>query len=183
MVTTEVTEEDSPSSPLPQSPPAGKPVGPAVPESREVKSRSVKTKLPENPLYLLIFLAWSLNTLVCPTHLFVRAKQLTFHWFFNTHIDVVCLHFQCFSWQAGVGVDSQPSLLSSRERLCAFCYCGSRSLLGQGDLQVFSITPQLEALFSNKDGGGSASESSDGDKTTQPKMPGETTSGQRAKTK
>ncbi|CAG13802.1 unnamed protein product, partial [Tetraodon nigroviridis] len=28
------------------------------------------------------------------------------------------------------------------ERLCAFCYCGSRSLLGQGDLQVFSITPQ-----------------------------------------
>lgn len=73
--------------------------------------------------------------------------------------------------------------LSSRERLCAFCYCGSRSLLGQGDLQVFSITPQLEALFSNKDGGGSASDSSDGDKTTQPKMPGETTSGQRAKTK
>ncbi|XP_010764649.1 histone-lysine N-methyltransferase 2C-like, partial [Notothenia coriiceps] len=70
----------------------------------------------------------------------------------------------------------------SSERLCAFCYCGGRSLLGQGDLQVFNTTPQLEALFSHKGGEGSASESSDGEKTTQPKMAGETTSGQREKT-
>lgn len=78
------------------------------------------------------------------------------------------IHFLCF-----------------RERLCAFCYCGGRSLLGQGDLRVFSTTPQLEALFSRKDGGDSTSDSNDGDgdETTQPKMPGETISGQREKTK
>lgn len=62
VVTTEVTEEDGPSSPLPQSPPAGKPVGPAVPESREVKSRSGTARLPQNPVYLLALLAWLLNT-------------------------------------------------------------------------------------------------------------------------
>ncbi|XP_028283859.1 histone-lysine N-methyltransferase 2C isoform X3 [Parambassis ranga] len=79
-----------------------------------------------------------------------------------------------------------PSVPASREiktseRLCAFCYCGSRSLLGQGELRVFSTTS--EALFSHKDEGGSTSDSSDGDKTTQPKMAGETTSGQKEKKK
>ncbi|KAI3374932.1 hypothetical protein L3Q82_021460 [Scortum barcoo] len=103
----EVPEEDKPSSPLAQSPPAENSAGPSVPASRAVKSS---------------------------------------------------------------------------ERLCAFCYCGGRSLLGQGELQVFSITPQFEALFSHKDGGGLTNDSSDGDKTTQPKMAGETTSGQREKT-
>ncbi|XP_034744788.1 histone-lysine N-methyltransferase 2C isoform X8 [Etheostoma cragini] len=107
VVVTEVPEEDKPSSPLPQSPPAENSAGPSVPASREV---------------------------------------------------------------------------NSSERLCAFCYCGGRSLLGQGDLQVFSTTPQLESLFSHKGGRGSTNESSDGDKTTQPKMAGETTSGQREKT-
>lgn len=104
-------------------------------------------------------------------------------------------HWEIMTWQTDVGGDyfwdslPLPNVISSsfrslcfRERLCAFCYCGSRSLLGQGDLQVFSITPQLEALFSHEDGGGSASDSSDGDQTTQPNMPGETTSGQRDKT-
>lgn len=104
-------------------------------------------------------------------------------------------HWEIMTWQTDVGGDyfwdslPRPNVMSSsfrslcfRERLCAFCYCGSRSLLGQGDLQVFSITPQLEALFSHEDGGGSASDSSDGDQTTQPNMPGETTSGQRDKT-
>uniref|UniRef100_A0AAQ5ZWI3 [histone H3]-lysine(4) N-methyltransferase n=1 Tax=Amphiprion ocellaris TaxID=80972 RepID=A0AAQ5ZWI3_AMPOC len=95
VVTTEVPEEDKPSSPLAQSPPAENSAGPSVPASREVKSS---------------------------------------------------------------------------EHLCAFCYCGGRSLLGQGDLQVFSITSQLDALFSRKAEGGSTSDSSDGDKTTQPKM-------------
>ncbi|XP_041804215.1 histone-lysine N-methyltransferase 2C isoform X2 [Chelmon rostratus] len=107
VVTTEVPEEDNPSSPLAQSPPAENSAGPSVPASREVKSS---------------------------------------------------------------------------ERLCAFCYCGGRSLLGQGDLQVFSTTPQIEARFSHKGGGGSTSDSSDGEKTTQPKVAGETTSGQREKT-
>ncbi|XP_047187758.1 histone-lysine N-methyltransferase 2C isoform X3 [Scophthalmus maximus] len=81
---------------------------------------------------------------------------------------------------AGPSVPGSREVKSS-ERLCAFCYCGGRSLLGQGDLQVFCSTPQLEALFSQKCGGGSTSDSSDGDKTTQPKMAGETTSGQREK--
>ncbi|XP_073347708.1 histone-lysine N-methyltransferase 2C isoform X3 [Pagrus major] len=107
VVATEVPEEDKPSSPLAQSPPAESSAGPSVPASREVKSS---------------------------------------------------------------------------EHLCAFCYCGGRSLLGQGELRVFSTTPQFEALFSHKGGGGSTSDSSDGDKTTQPKMAGETTSGQREKT-
>ncbi|XP_074545267.1 histone-lysine N-methyltransferase 2C isoform X4 [Halichoeres trimaculatus] len=101
LVTTEVPEEDKPSSPLAQSPPAECPAGPSVPARREVKSS---------------------------------------------------------------------------ERLCAFCYCGGRSLLGQGELRVFSTT------LSHEGGGESPSESSDGDKTTQPKMAGETTSGQREKT-
>uniref|UniRef100_A0A8C4EJ29 [histone H3]-lysine(4) N-methyltransferase n=1 Tax=Dicentrarchus labrax TaxID=13489 RepID=A0A8C4EJ29_DICLA len=55
---------------------------------------------------------------------------------------------------------TRPSYPLKIERLCAFCYCGGRSLLGQGDLQVFSTTPQLEALFSHKGGGGSTSDKS-----------------------
>ncbi|KAK1786788.1 hypothetical protein P4O66_017183, partial [Electrophorus voltai] len=31
------------------------------------------------------------------------------------------------------------------ERLCAFCYCGARSLLGQGELRLFKATPGCEA--------------------------------------
>ncbi|XP_068605247.1 histone-lysine N-methyltransferase 2C-like [Brachionichthys hirsutus] len=107
LVTTDVPEEDKPSSPLAQSPPAENSAGPSVPACREVKSS---------------------------------------------------------------------------ERRCAFCYCGGRSLLGQGDLQVFNTTPQLEALFSHKRRGDSVSESCDDDKTPQPKMVGQTTSGQRGKT-
>ncbi|XP_026230304.1 LOW QUALITY PROTEIN: histone-lysine N-methyltransferase 2C [Anabas testudineus] len=71
--------------------------------------------------------------------------------------------------------------VKSRERLCAFCYCGGRSLLGQGELHVFSTTPQLEALFSHKDGRGSTSDNGDGDKTAQPKTAEENTSGQKEK--
>ncbi|KAM8849365.1 histone-lysine N-methyltransferase 2C isoform 10-T10 [Spinachia spinachia] len=107
VVAPELPEEDSPSSPLAQSPPAESSAGPSVPASREVQSS---------------------------------------------------------------------------ERLCAFCYCGGRSLLGQGELQVFSTTAEIEALFSHKGTEGSPSESSDGDKTTQPKMAGETTEGPREKT-
>lgn len=70
VVTTEVAEEDRPSSPLPQSPPAGKSVGAAVPESGEVKSRSVD---------LLTVLAWLLNTVVSLMYLLLRAKLLTFY--------------------------------------------------------------------------------------------------------
>ncbi|XP_063317743.1 histone-lysine N-methyltransferase 2C-like isoform X2 [Pelmatolapia mariae] len=105
-VTSEVPEEDRPSSPLAQSPLAENSAGPSVPTSREVKSS---------------------------------------------------------------------------ERLCAFCYCGGRSLLGQGDLQVFTVTSQLEALFSHKADGSSTGDGSDGDKTAQPKMAEETTSGQKEK--
>ncbi|XP_068197773.1 histone-lysine N-methyltransferase 2C [Antennarius striatus] len=80
-----------------------------------------------------------------------------------------------------------PSAPASREvkiseRRCAFCYCGGRSLLGQGDLQVFNTTPQLEAHFSHKGRGDSMSESCDDDKIPQPKIVGQTTSGQREKT-
>ncbi|XP_075443994.1 histone-lysine N-methyltransferase 2C isoform X4 [Ascaphus truei] len=37
---------------------------------------------------------------------------------------------------ASVGVEAKSS-----EQLCAFCYCGERSLLGQGELKQFSPTP------------------------------------------
>lgn len=73
--------------------------------------------------------------------------------------------------------------LSYRERLCAFCYCGDRSLLGQGDLQVFTFTPQLQALSSGKDGEDSTSDSGDNQKTTHAVLAEETTSEQREKTK
>ncbi|XP_036452981.1 histone-lysine N-methyltransferase 2C isoform X2 [Colossoma macropomum] len=33
----------------------------------------------------------------------------------------------------------------SSEQLCAFCYCGARSLLGQGELKRFKATPGFEA--------------------------------------
>ncbi|XP_029971030.1 histone-lysine N-methyltransferase 2C isoform X3 [Salarias fasciatus] len=91
VVTTDVPEEDQPSSPLAQSP-----AGPSVPASREVKSS---------------------------------------------------------------------------ERLCAFCYCGGRSLLGQGELHAFSASPEL------------LGHQGDGDQTTQPKTTGETSSGPKDKSK
>ncbi|XP_072219663.1 histone-lysine N-methyltransferase 2C isoform X2 [Leuresthes tenuis] len=106
MVTTKVTEEDKPSSPLVQSPPAESSAGPSVPASKEIKSS---------------------------------------------------------------------------ERLCAFCYCGGRSLLGQGDLQVFNTTSQHETLISHNGEGGSTSDSGDGDKIIQPNVAGDTTSGQKEK--
>ncbi|XP_016096068.1 histone-lysine N-methyltransferase 2C-like [Sinocyclocheilus grahami] len=33
------------------------------------------------------------------------------------------------------------SLVPLREKLCAFCYCGEKSLLGQGELKLFGPTP------------------------------------------
>lgn len=33
------------------------------------------------------------------------------------------------------------SLIPLREKLCAFCYCGEKSLLGQGELKLFGPTP------------------------------------------
>lgn len=81
-------------------------------------------------------------------------------------------------------VSTRPNrCLCFRERLCAFCYCGDRSLLGQGDLQVFTFTPQLQALSSGKDGEDATSDSGDSQKTTPPVIAEETTSEQREKTK
>ncbi|OBS68655.1 hypothetical protein A6R68_02804, partial [Neotoma lepida] len=37
-----------------------------------------------------------------------------------------------------VGVEAKIS-----EQLCAFCYCGEKSSLGQGDLKQFRVTPGL----------------------------------------
>ncbi|XP_075683472.1 histone-lysine N-methyltransferase 2C isoform X3 [Rhinoderma darwinii] len=51
---------------------------------------------------------------------------------------------------ASVGVEAKSS-----EQLCAFCYCGERSLLGQGELKQFSSTPGFllpwKTLTENKD--------------------------------
>ncbi|KAM8839649.1 histone-lysine N-methyltransferase 2C isoform 3-T3 [Synchiropus picturatus] len=93
-------------------------------------------------------------------------------------------------------LDSSPSMEStagahapasrgvkSSEHLCAFCYCGDHSLLGQGKLQVFSTTPQPEAGSCGNDGGeGSTSNSSDGSKTSPPNLAAETSSALREKT-
>ncbi|CAG5896688.1 unnamed protein product [Menidia menidia] len=81
---------------------------------------------------------------------------------------------------AGPSVPTSREIKSS-ERLCAFCYCGGRSLLGQGDLLAFNGTSQHEALISHNGEGGSTSDSSDGDKITQSDMAGDTTSGQKEK--
>ncbi|XP_068091998.1 histone-lysine N-methyltransferase 2C isoform X4 [Hyperolius riggenbachi] len=55
---------------------------------------------------------------------------------------------------ASVGVEAKSS-----EQLCAFCYCGERSLLGQGELKHISPTPDFilpwKSLTENKDPGGS----------------------------
>ncbi|XP_018408622.1 PREDICTED: histone-lysine N-methyltransferase 2C [Nanorana parkeri] len=55
---------------------------------------------------------------------------------------------------ASVGVEAKSS-----EQLCAFCYCGERSLLGQGELKHFSPTPDFilpwKTLTENKDPDGS----------------------------
>ncbi|KAM4728821.1 histone-lysine N-methyltransferase 2C isoform 1-T1 [Anableps anableps] len=69
--------------------------------------------------------------------------------------------------------------IKSRERLCAFCYCGGRSLLGQGDLQVFSTTSQHETPVSHNGEESLTSDSSDGDKTAQPKTAEDGTSGEK----
>ncbi|XP_041421719.1 histone-lysine N-methyltransferase 2C isoform X3 [Xenopus laevis] len=39
---------------------------------------------------------------------------------------------------ASVGIEAKTS-----EQLCAFCYCGERSLLGQGELKLFRPTPDF----------------------------------------
>ncbi|XP_049336810.1 histone-lysine N-methyltransferase 2C isoform X2 [Astyanax mexicanus] len=50
-------------------------------------------------------------------------------------------------FQRSVSEDSAGSSASTtgnaktREKLCAFCYCGERSLLGQGELKLFGPTP------------------------------------------
>ncbi|XP_069814968.1 histone-lysine N-methyltransferase 2C isoform X6 [Dendropsophus ebraccatus] len=55
---------------------------------------------------------------------------------------------------ASVGVEARSS-----EQLCAFCYCGERSLLGQGELKQFSLTPDFllpwKTLTENKESNGS----------------------------
>ncbi|XP_051556784.1 histone-lysine N-methyltransferase 2C isoform X3 [Myxocyprinus asiaticus] len=38
----------------------------------------------------------------------------------------------------------------SSEKLCAFCYCGGRSLLGQGDLKPFRVTPGYDPPLQQK---------------------------------
>ncbi|KAK0151829.1 Histone-lysine N-methyltransferase 2C [Merluccius polli] len=99
------------------------------------------------------------------------------------------------------GQSAGPSVTASgepksSERLCAFCCCGGRSLLGQGDLQVFSVTPELCVTHHSRrdgdegDGGGgeggggggiSAGDGSEHDKSTHPSATPQATSGQRDK--
>uniref|UniRef100_A0ACB8FW43 Histone-lysine N-methyltransferase 2C n=1 Tax=Sphaerodactylus townsendi TaxID=933632 RepID=A0ACB8FW43_9SAUR len=47
---------------------------------------------------------------------------------------------------ASIGVEAK----TSREHLCAFCYCGERSSLGQGELKQFSPTPGFIAPCNNQ---------------------------------
>ncbi|XP_015228003.1 PREDICTED: histone-lysine N-methyltransferase 2C isoform X11 [Cyprinodon variegatus] len=77
-----------------------------------------------------------------------------------------------------------PSVLASGEiksgeRLCAFCYCGGRSLLGQGELQVFSTASQHETSVSHNGEESSTTDGSDGNKTAQPKTAEDGTSGEK----
>uniref|UniRef100_A0A8C6QNC5 Histone-lysine N-methyltransferase 2C n=1 Tax=Nannospalax galili TaxID=1026970 RepID=A0A8C6QNC5_NANGA len=44
-----------------------------------------------------------------------------------------------------VGVEAKIS-----EQLCAFCYCGEKSSLGQGDLKQFRVTPGLTLAWKNQ---------------------------------
>ncbi|XP_019734515.1 histone-lysine N-methyltransferase 2C isoform X5 [Hippocampus comes] len=79
---------------------------------------------------------------------------------------------------AGPSVPASRGVQSS-ERLCAFCYCGTRSLLGQGELRVFSTTLPLDHLLRHKDGEDSMNNGGNGIGSTEPHVAGETTSGQQ----
>ncbi|KAG7272950.1 hypothetical protein CRUP_035782 [Coryphaenoides rupestris] len=95
---------------------------------------------------------------------------------------------------AGPSVTASGELKSS-ERLCAFCCCGGRSLLGQGDLQVFSVAPELCVPHhrrrdgegggggSGEGGGGGSSAGDDGggDESPHSSAAPQATSGQRDK--
>ncbi|KAM4687610.1 histone-lysine N-methyltransferase 2C [Discoglossus pictus] len=48
---------------------------------------------------------------------------------------------------ASVGVEAKTS-----EQLCAFCYCGERSLLGQGELKLFNPTPDFILPWKTQNG-------------------------------
>ncbi|XP_023821321.1 histone-lysine N-methyltransferase 2C isoform X7 [Oryzias latipes] len=71
--------------------------------------------------------------------------------------------------------------IKSSERLCAFCYCGGHSLLGQGDLKVFNTTFQDEKFLRCRGEGGSTNDNGDGDTTTQPQLAEDIASGQKEK--
>ncbi|XP_054847651.1 histone-lysine N-methyltransferase 2C isoform X2 [Eublepharis macularius] len=47
---------------------------------------------------------------------------------------------------ASIGVEAK----TSREQFCAFCYCGERSSLGQGELKKFSPTPGFITPWNNQ---------------------------------
>ncbi|XP_057712545.1 histone-lysine N-methyltransferase 2C isoform X1 [Corythoichthys intestinalis] len=79
---------------------------------------------------------------------------------------------------AGPSVPASKRVQSS-EHLCAFCYCGTRSLLGQGELQVFSTTLPFDELLRRKDSGDSMSNGGKDIGSTEPHVAGETTSGQQ----
>ncbi|XP_042668889.1 histone-lysine N-methyltransferase 2C-like [Centrocercus urophasianus] len=67
---------------------------------------------------------------------------------------------------ASVGVEAKTS-----EQLCAFCYCGERSSLGQGDLKQFSPTPGYVIPWKNQPLNKSdASDSADGACERTPKQ-------------
>ncbi|XP_037132980.1 histone-lysine N-methyltransferase 2C isoform X4 [Syngnathus acus] len=69
--------------------------------------------------------------------------------------------------------------VQSSEHLCAFCYCGTRSLLGQGELRAFSATLPVDDLLRCKDGEESVNKGVNGAGSAEPHAAGETTSGQQ----
>ncbi|XP_077470695.1 histone-lysine N-methyltransferase 2C isoform X2 [Stigmatopora argus] len=79
---------------------------------------------------------------------------------------------------AGSSVPTSKRVQSS-EHLCALCYCGTRSLLGQGKLQVFSTTLPFDNLLRHNDSGDSMSNGGNDTGSTEPHVAGKTTSGQQ----
>ncbi|XP_063075726.1 histone-lysine N-methyltransferase 2C isoform X2 [Engraulis encrasicolus] len=72
--------------------------------------------------------------------------------------------------EAAASSASASGLTKSSEQLCAFCYCGGRSLLGQGDLRTFEATlPPSSQRGGSTQGSGGDGDGGDARPTAAPR--------------
>ncbi|KAI4898222.1 hypothetical protein NFI96_005840, partial [Prochilodus magdalenae] len=83
-----------------------------------------------------------------------------------------------------VGVSKLASFIAAlsgaNEHLCGFCYCGTRSLLGQGELKLFKATPGFEAKTEGHDHDDKSAADSQSGKSRGPESAGADDPGSRS---